>query len=287
MPAGNALSSSSLRALWLGRQMRQLREQRGLTLKYVAGRLGLDYATVARHERAEELWDQERVAALLDLYGVYDGGEYERLLRLAEDAWRLPQWEGEFAAPNHDTSLVDMLWLESRAERIRCYDATVVPDLLQTAGYAAAVIRAGEEGRAAQQIERRVTERIERQQILGCDRPAELHVVLAEGVLHRPVGTPTVRVDQLRRLIEDGRASHIQICVLPTQAGYVPGMDAPFTVFELPNPYPLIACVRDLGELFLREASAAEPYATAFDRLSRAALSPDQSAELITVLASR
>ncbi|MEU8008533.1 helix-turn-helix transcriptional regulator [Micromonospora parva] len=75
MPASREPFVRTLRAQWLGQQMRELRERRGLTLKYVAQYLERDFSSLARYERAEWPFRRELVIALLDLYGVYNERE--------------------------------------------------------------------------------------------------------------------------------------------------------------------------------------------------------------------
>ncbi|WFE67524.1 helix-turn-helix transcriptional regulator [Micromonospora sp. WMMD714] len=75
----------TLRAQWLGQQLRALREERGMTLKLVSEHLHRDMSALGRYERAD--WPIRRgdVVALLDLYGFHHAAERARLLALAED----------------------------------------------------------------------------------------------------------------------------------------------------------------------------------------------------------
>lgn len=287
MSVSGETSSPSLRARWLGEQMRGLREERGLTLKYVARQLDVDFAVVARHERGGYVLDRDRAAGLLDVYEVH-GRERERLLQLAQDAWRLPRWEADFDAPIRDPSFMDLLWLESRAQAVRCYSTTLVPTLLQTIGYGQAVTGWAEGPEpAAARVQRWMGLCRDRQQILTADPPTGLCAVLDESVLHRPVGRPGVWRGQLDHLAEVGDRRHVELRVLPTQAGYQPGADGSFVVFDLPAPCPPVACVEHLaGRLFL-EAGQAGPFTDAFERLRAAALGPGESAALIAALAGQ
>nr|WP_244236244.1 helix-turn-helix transcriptional regulator [Micromonospora inaquosa] len=88
MPARRESFVQTLRAQWLGQQMRQLREQRGITLKQAAEFLERDFSSIARWERAEWPFRRGVVVSLLDLYGEHDGRERNRFIQLAEDAWR-------------------------------------------------------------------------------------------------------------------------------------------------------------------------------------------------------
>src|SRR3990170_4346310 len=126
MPARREPDRSSLRSRWLGSRLRELREDRGLTLKYVANFLGVEFADLAGHEHGRQVFVFDKVAALLDLYGVYDRVERDHLLGLARQVFRLPRWQDDFAGPDLDVSMLDFLWLESLAQRIRCYGPVLV-----------------------------------------------------------------------------------------------------------------------------------------------------------------
>src|SRR5687768_10995590 len=51
MPTKREQFVQTIRAQWLGQRMRELREERGLTLKYIAAYLGVEFSTLARYER--------------------------------------------------------------------------------------------------------------------------------------------------------------------------------------------------------------------------------------------
>jgi transcriptional regulator with XRE-family HTH domain len=96
MPTKREQFVQTIRAQWLGQRMRELREERGLTLKYIAAYLGVEFSTLARYERAEWPFRRDHVVALLDVYGVYDERERAQLVQLAQDAWRVNRWDDDF-----------------------------------------------------------------------------------------------------------------------------------------------------------------------------------------------
>src|ERR687895_1729616 len=167
MPTKREQFVQTIRAQWLGQRMRELREERGLTLKYIAAYLGVEFSTLARYERAEWPFRRDHVVALLDVYGVYDERERAQLVQLAQDAWRVNRWDDDFEGTVYDQTFVDYPWLESRSEEICTYSTMVFPGLVQTRDYAEAVIRYTEGAQANQQkIDRWVRLRMERQLIL-------------------------------------------------------------------------------------------------------------------------
>ncbi|WP_232074882.1 DUF5753 domain-containing protein [Phytohabitans suffuscus] len=288
MPEKKERPTPSLRARLLGRRLRALREDRGLTLKYVAASLGLDFTSVRLLEVGEWKSHRGEVLKLLDLYGVHDPGERDFLLRLARDVYRLPAWEGDFNASQLDVSTLDGLWLESVAERIRCYQAALIPDLLRIPEYAEAVVHREHASRASEvELAWRVRAYSRRQREVFDRRPqVDIHAVVAEAALHRPVGAPDpLWRAQLEHLAKGGDGGRVQVRVLPTTAAYVSGMDGSFTVFDLPHEQvPVVASRPHLDSIAVHEGAAGQWHVDTFDRLWDEALPAVESARLITAL---
>ena len=74
---------------------------------------------------------------------------------------------------------------EAGARSLRLFEHVLVPGLLQTAGYARAVLSTRPHT-SADEIEELVTARLARQALLARADPPRLYVLLDEGVLHRP-----------------------------------------------------------------------------------------------------
>lgn len=286
MPTKREQFVQTIRAQWLGQRMRDLREERGLTLKYVAAYLGVEFSTLARYERAEWPFRRDHVVALLDVYGVYDERQRTQLVQLAQDAWRVNRWDEDFDGAVYDATFVDYPWLESRAEEICAYSTMIVPGLLQTAAYAETMIRHYEGSSAAEhRVQKWLHLRLDRQQVLGGATNTKLTAIVEESVLHRPVGGKTGLRGQLAHLMEVSRRPQVEIRVLPAQAGAHDGLYGTFFLFRMQPPYPAVAYVEHLaGRLFV-EAGGAERYVRAYDRLREAALSETESVALIATLA--
>ncbi|NBE85074.1 helix-turn-helix domain-containing protein [Micromonospora rubida] len=273
----------TLRAQWLGQQLRALREARGMTLKLVSEHLQRDMSALGRYERADWPIRKGDVTALLDLYGFHNAAERARLLALAEEVWRTDRWDEDYGDVV-DSSFIQYPWLEDRADSICSYNALLLPGLLQTRSYAEAVIRnAAEPGVPEPTIERWVELRIERQRVL--DGPTRIAAVLDEAVLRRPVGGQTTMADQLRQLTQLIRRRNIDVRVLPAEVALHAGMDGTFTLFTLPSPYPEVAYLENLGGRLYVEAPKSQRFVDAYDRLVKAALGEAESAEMIAMIA--
>jgi transcriptional regulator with XRE-family HTH domain len=287
MPTKRKTFEHSIRARVLGERMRELRDRRGLTLKYVAGHLGVEFSTLARYERAEWPFREEYVAALLNMYGVYDEDERAELVDLARGVWRVNHWERDFKTKESVTPFVDYTWLESRATEINCFGTMYVPDLLQTDTYADALVASGTKPLLPKHDLGLVTHRLrDRQQAFSSNDGVRLHTIIEESVLHRPIGGIGVLGDQILHLDKLSRRSDdkISIQVLPTRAGGHPGLDGCFTLLSTAD-FPPVTYVPHLAGRFFIEAAHAEYYARTYEQLREAALNVPESAALIAELA--
>lgn len=271
----------TLRAQWLGQQMRDLRTRRGMTLQATAEYFGRDFSTLARLEKAEWPFKRADVVALLDIYGVYDGQERARLLQLCDDSWRTDEWDADFADVGYDRSFVDRRWLESRARTISIYQPFLVSDLLQTRGYAEAMVRLAEGPRApAETVAQAVDQLSERQQVLHSGR-TKLLVILDDAVLRREVADAALMREQFRHLVALARRPHVEIRLLPAAVNVYPRFGGGFVLYQMPHPYPEVAYLENLAGRIYLEAPRSKRFVVAYDRLRAAALSPAESMKLL------
>ncbi len=273
----------TLRAQWLGQQLRELREAAGLNLNDAGEFLQRDSSTVSRFETGVYPMRAPDLMALLDLYRVSDSRHREALLKLGREVWQTDWWDGY--ASEVAGGIIDYAWLESRAREIRSFDTMSVPGLLQTPDYARAVITAADLDRDADQIERRIEFRLIRQRALEADEPFCVQAVLEEGVLHRVTGGPGVMRAQLALLAELTPRTGIDLRVLPFGSGAHASPDGPFSVFGMPEPYPDIGCVDSAAGVIYVEADRTQRLMLKFDRIQAAALGRAESAELVSAVA--
>ncbi|HEV7934114.1 MAG TPA: helix-turn-helix transcriptional regulator [Actinomadura sp.] len=280
-----ARKGPTLRAQWLGKQLRELREAAKLTLKEAGEYIQRDQSSLSRMEQGVTPMRVPDVLALLNLYGVSDENLRDGLERLSRDIWQKSWWDGYAQA--FTGRIIDHAWLESRARELRSYDAMVVPGLLQTREYAQAVIRAADPSKPQARIELWAEFRLNRQQVLTGDEPLRLSVILDEAVLHRAVGGLENLHGQLRRLIDAADRPNVEIRVLPFGKGAHASPEGPFTIFDMPEPYPDVAYVETRAGAIYAEADRMEGFARAYDCLLETVLGPDESVALIAAAAER
>ncbi|GAA4610062.1 helix-turn-helix transcriptional regulator [Actinoallomurus liliacearum] len=271
---------ATLRAQWLGHLLRDLREANGLTLKDAAEYLQRDLSMISRFETGVYPIRRGDVMALIDLYGVEEARQREILLHLATEVWQKGWWDKY--SGQVDGSLIDLVWLESRAEYIGAYSIFPVTSLLQIRAYATALIRAADPDAPVESVERWVELRMSRQRIL--DGSVQLDVVLDEAALRRSVGGSEVMNAQIRHILTAAERPNVDIRVLPFTVGAHASPDGGFRLIKMADPFPKVAHVEGPGGSLYVESAEAERLAARYDRLRESALDPDDSIGFITAL---
>jgi transcriptional regulator with XRE-family HTH domain len=277
----NPRRSPTIRRRRLGAELRRYRDAAGVTIDVVAERLGCSPSKVSRIETGHTSATPRDVKDMLDIYGV-DGGETEELVQIAREARQKGWWH-----PFSTVLTGAYVGLEAAARAIRAYEQQVVPGLLQTDKYAMAMIRAARLGDTDQEIEQRVRVRMARQALLIQDDPIDLQVVLDEAVVSRPVGGDEVMRDQLHRLVEAARLPNVTLQILPFAAGAHAGMDGTFAILDFPDAEDpnVVFAENATGGLFLEKSDELRKYNSIFDTIRSSALSPEESRNMIAMLA--
>jgi transcriptional regulator with XRE-family HTH domain len=265
----------------LGRELRRLREDRGLTLEAAARRLDRTFSSLSKIERGMQGLRQGELAFILDQYGVTDEDLRQALFALRKDANKKGWWldyKGVITP-----SLLDYISLEADATAIRSFEAIHLPGLLQTEDYARAIIEAGTSLGQPLDEETLVAVRMRRQKILSQRNPSEVWVILDEAVVRRPVGGADVMRTQLQRLLDVSRLSHVMVQVLPYAVGAHPGHNGSFTILDVGDRGELsVVLVESLTRgWYLEEDDEVRHHGLVFNRLCAAALSEAHSQRLI------
>ncbi|MFJ9327339.1 helix-turn-helix domain-containing protein [Streptomyces sp. NPDC101230] len=214
-------STPQAAARLVGALLRHLRAQRRLNLSDVADVPGLGSApTLSRIERAlGEQLNEDRVFALLAFYNASQDviDEAATLMRQSQGQ----QWWSNYSDVVGEL-LATVLAMEATSKVIRIFQEINIPGVLQTAGYARALMvdysRAQHDPHVRQRnldlIDRRLEMRLMRQRLLDQEDAPIIHVVLAESVLDKELGGAKVMREQLRHLfnlVENRPNIHIHI----------------------------------------------------------------------------
>ena len=278
---GNASGGPTVLRMLLGAHLRRLREAQGVSREDAGWEIRSSESKISRMELGRVGFKERDVADLLTLYGLEDGEERERLLALARDA-NTPGWWHRYGdvLPNWFQSY---LGLEAAAALIRTYEVQFVPGLLQTREYARAVVLLGHSRAPGNEVERRVSLRLARQQILTRERPPQLWAVVDEAALRRPIGGHDVMRAQIESLIEATKLPNVRLQVIGFAAGGHAAAGGSFSILRFPDDdLPDVVYVEQLtSALYLDKRDDVEHYVTAMETLCIEAAPPDRTAEIL------
>lgn len=213
--------------------LRDFRQTRDHTQKDVARALDWSPSKLIRIETGESSISVSDLRALLAHYGIDDQQQINQLVGMARVAKR--QTWASYRDVMSPTGL-RYLGYEGSASRIRQFHPLLVPGLLQTEDYARAVIRIhSPQSRSADDIERLVQARMERQEILSREQPPRLYCIMDEAAMRRAIGGPKVMIAQLEQLKERNQEPNIYIQIIRFGQGEYRGMLRPFAILDFPD----------------------------------------------------
>jgi hypothetical protein len=267
--------------LMLGTQLRRLREAAAITPEKAGYAIRASRSKISRMENGRVRFKIRDIADLLTLYGLTDDQPRSEILALARQSGNPDWWTryGDILPDWFET----YLGLESAAATIRSFELQFVPGLFQIEEYARAVTRLGHQAAPEAEIERRVSLRRNRQDLLTRPAPPRIWAIMDEAVLRRPVGGPAVMRAQLSHLIQVSRPTHVTIQVVPFARGGHAGAGGSFSMLRFDEQYlPDIVYVEQLtSAIYLDQRSDVEHYLEVVNQLSGAALTPAATRDFI------
>lgn len=274
-------SGPTVLRILLGSQLRRLREAKGITREDAGFEIRASGSKISRMELGRVSFKERDVVDLLRMYGV-DDVEAGALVALAREA-NSPGWWHKYSDVLPDWFQV-YVGLEEAASLIRLYEVQFVPGLLQTADYARAVVLLGQPGAAPEEIERRVSLRMGRQELLTKPGGTRLWAVVDEAALRRPIGGMEVMRAQLAHLIEATKEPNITLQVVPFRSGGHAAEAGAFTVMRFPEPdLPDVVYLEQLtGALYLDKRDDVEKYTEVMERLSVESESPERTVDILS-----
>ncbi|MEV6550886.1 helix-turn-helix transcriptional regulator [Streptomyces sp. NPDC051597] len=205
----------------VGEQLKVLRVRAGLTQKEFGRIVGYTESQISAMERGVRITQPDFLDKADDVLNA--GG----VLRAARKAIESVQAR---ARVRHPTWYRNYAHLEAQAVQLYVYSNQLIPGLLQTEDYARAVFTQWRPLLSDEVIEKRVADRLARQQIFEPWPSPTFSFVLDESVLHRPIGGRAVHQEQLRKLLRVGRMRTVELQVMPMGREEQPSMDGPFTL---------------------------------------------------------
>lgn len=249
--------------LFFGAEVRRARKAKGITQRELGEAAHYSEPMVGAVERGERLASPEFCKLADEALGL-DG----LLGRLRSDLLTVeitPEWFRP--------------WLDAEREAtaLWTYELSVVPGLLQTEGYARAVL-GGDDGRVAA--------RLSRQEVLTRDHPPALVVLLDERTIRHPVGGGPAMREQLDHLAATAAGETVVLQVIPLHARSFLHLDGPFTVATV-DGHDLVYLDTPFRGFVLNTPEVVSYAKRRWDRIRSEALSTQQSIKVIQEVAEQ
>jgi transcriptional regulator with XRE-family HTH domain len=270
-------TSPTVRQRELGKRLRELRGQHDLTVEDVAEKLLCSATKVSRLETGARRPSLRDVRDLCAIYGVDESASAE-LMSLARGA-REQGWWTQY----EDLNLDPYIGLEQDAVAITCYSAFYVPALLQTTGYAQAIIKAIAPKMDPSVLQQRVEVRLRRQQLLEKHNRPRYRILLDESAVHRRVGGSALMAAQLDKVLDVVSHNKATVQVIPFDVGAHAAADGYFVLLEFDEAHlsPVVFLEGLTGNQYLERKDEIARYRETIESLRDSALSPRDSQALI------
>lgn len=261
----------------LGSALREAREDRGLSLRKLARELGRDPSALSRWETGDRAPKPTEVAQILTFLGIV-GPRYDEIIDMASGT-AAPRWLA-VSLPEQRQQLAALLDFERTAHTVTDVSPLLIPGLLQTSGYARAIMSAG--GVPADEVETRLAVRIGRRDALTRRDPVRLVAVIGEAALRQVLGPGEVMVEQLGYLLHAASLPNVAIRILSFDSGWHPALEGPFVLLDSEQKAPVVQIENRRSGLFLHEGTDVDAYRHAADAVLEVALDSDDSRKIIS-----
>ncbi|WP_440901240.1 helix-turn-helix domain-containing protein [Actinosynnema sp.] len=265
---------ASFRQRRVSAELRALRVARGLSCAEVAQAIGVSESKISRMETGKRGLQAFDVATIL--------GFLQAPLKLREELMALVSagegrnWHTIHGKlPGHWRDLIEF---EGQASALYNYETLLVPGLAQTSDYARAIMRGSAVRLSEAEVDALVATRLGRQAVIG---KAQVHLIIDEAVLHRPLGDPQMMRAQLHHLVALANRARTQVRVVPLDSPTHTGLDGPFMRLEFPDQPSLIYVETRFTSSFLEEEEHLLSAKLAWRQLCSLALAPEESVALI------
>jgi transcriptional regulator with XRE-family HTH domain len=195
--------------------LRSARQAKQLTQGQVAQAMEWSLSKVMRIEKGDVNVAPNDLKALLDFLEIKDPTRVQRLTEAARasrhERWTIDPADRQFLTP----AMNELFQFEAGASAIRYYQNLIIPGILQTSAYAAALFDTTGGITDQETIAARISSRQRRlREVLYRPDPPQYLTVLDESVLRRPIGGPAVMADQLEHLLRLTAETPLQVRIL-------------------------------------------------------------------------
>ncbi|WP_243723132.1 helix-turn-helix transcriptional regulator [Actinomadura sp. 7K507] len=265
----------------LGVQLRKIREERGLTLDEAAALVMMSKSALSRMENAQVVARAHEIDYILMAYGVEEGDDLRSALVGLATGGRSRDWIRRHKQLNRAANYGEYVLLEQDASEFFAYEGDLIPGLLQTPGYARAVLDSVPTN-AGRDIDQAVDFRMARQDALTRPNPILIKAVIGEAALCQRVGGRPVMIQQLQHLLELLKRPNVGLQVLPFTSERKPALDGSFGILHVEaGNFPIVVIDGLLRSLFLEEEEEVAAYRDIQAKLCMVALSEAETRERI------
>lgn len=283
-----APTGPTVRRVQLGRELERLRKQAGITnLKDAVKGLDVSDSQLYRVERGTSAFRKAAdLVALLQRYGITDTDDVEFLVEIHRDSLNRGWWS--IYSRTMPSGLAMYVGLEDGAKTIRAWQPDVIFGLFQTKDYARAIFEAGKtvEERTTEFVEKGISLRMERQEILTRENPVEMRALLDEAALRRVRGSRDIMRKQIERLAELSTLDNVTLQVVP-QGTPTYRFSYDFSLMEFADPIPTVVQMdmADGGSNLTDKDTEVWTYSRRFDALRDGALPVAETPKFLQRLA--
>lgn len=257
--------SDSLRTF--GAVVQALREHAGLTRAELGELVRFSPHTVASVELGRRMPDAafvERAEQALGNTGA--------LRKAAEHLTRQPglaAWFRQWAR------------LEKSAITYWTYECRVIPGFLQTEAYARAITSSVPPVKEAEQVDRQVTARLKRQQLLDRTPPIAFSFIVEQALIERATGGDDVTRELIDHLIAQSSRFNVELQIMPLRQPDHAGFDGPLMLLETPAHRWFGYAEGQRGGLLVTSPGEISIMLQRYAKLRSQALNPEDSRSLL------
>ena len=271
----------TVRSRELGLALQRAMQVAGMNQSALAYKLEWTPSRVSRMlsgKRRVSLLDMSAALAVLDITGP----KRRELLRLASDAAR-PGWWQEYGdrLPAELRTLSDH---ENAAIGITSFETTVIPGLLQTADYTAALMAVAP-SIPREEVGERMRARQRRKEVFEREHPATFRFFVDEYVVRRTGAGRKIMSGQVHHLLQMSVRPNVEIRVIPDAVGFHAAF-RPFHLMEFTEIGPVVHIEDQTSVLFLERTDTIAAYRRTVTALSRVALDEGHSRAWLANVAS-
>ncbi|MFF2702150.1 helix-turn-helix domain-containing protein [Streptomyces cyaneofuscatus] len=202
----------------IGAQLAHFRKRAGLTQPALAERLGVGEDTIASMEQGRRALKLDFAIELDELLDTKEA--LEVAVRKVPREERYKAFAQDFVEYERDA--VSLFW----------YETQLIPGLLQTEAYARLIFSCHYPPLEVEEIENRVTTRLDRQKLLERKPRPLLHFILEESILYSELGDPEVMREQLLHLRRCMDLPFVSIQIMPRKTPKHAGLAGPLVLLE-------------------------------------------------------